>query len=144
MYRRRAEGLEVLLGHPGGPLFVKKDAGIWSIPKGEIEGDEDLLVAARREFAEEVGCPSAGPYIELHPIRQKGGKIVHAWACQGDCDPRAAKSNMFVMEWPPHSGRQQEFPEIDRVEWFDLATAKNKIKQGQTELIKELARKLGR
>ena len=139
MYRIKVEAIEVLLAHPGGPFFVKKDDGAWSIPKGESEADEDLLVTAQREFEEETGLKPAGPFIPLKPIQQKGGKIVHAWAFEGDCDPKAIKSNTFTTEWPPHSGRQQEFPEIDRAEWFNLATAKKKIKAGQEALIDELA-----
>jgi predicted NUDIX family NTP pyrophosphohydrolase len=140
MFRRRPAGLEVLLAHPGGPFFARKDEGAWSIPKGEAHPDEDLLSAARREFAEEVGFEPAGQFIQLHPITQKGGKVVHAWAVEGDCDPTAARSNTFTMEWPPHSGRQAEFPEIDRVTWFDVQAAKRKIKQAQAALIEELER----
>ena len=135
---RTKEGLEVLLAHPGGPYFVNKDGGAWSIPKGEPEPDEELLVTAQREFEEETGLKPTGPFIPLKPIQQKGGKIVHAWAFEGDCDPATLKSNTFTMEWPPHSGRQQEFPEIDRAEFFDLAMARRKIKAGQESLIDEL------
>ena len=135
--------LEVLLAHPGGPYFVNKDDGAWSIPKGEPEPDEDLLLTAQREFEEETGLKPTGPFIPLKPIQQKGGKIVHAWAFEGDCDPATLKSNTFTMEWPPHSGRQMEFPEIDRLEFFDLATAKRKIKAGQEALIEELAAIIG-
>ena len=135
---RTKEGLEVLLAHPGGPYFVNKDGGAWSIPKGEPEPDEELLVTAQREFEEETGLKPTGPFIPLKPIQQKGGKVVHAWAFEGDCDPATLKSNTFRMEWPPHSGRQQEFPEIDRAEFFDLAMARRKIKAGQESLIDEL------
>ena len=138
MYRIKAGALQVLLAHPGGPFFAKKDDGSWSIPKGEPDADEDLLVTAQREFEEETGLKPTGPLILLKPIQQKGGKIVHAWVFEGDCDPAAIRSNTFTMEWPPHSGRQQEFPEIDRAEWFDLATARKKIKAGQEALIDEL------
>jgi len=117
---------------------VKKDAGAWSIPKGEPDGDEDLLVTAQREFEEETGIKPVGPFIPLKPIKQKGGKIVHAWAFQGDCDPAAIRSNTFTMEWPPKSGGQAEFPEIDRAQWFELAVARKKIKAGQATLIEEL------
>ena len=135
---RIKKGLEVLLAHPGGPYFVNKDGGAWSIPKGEPEPDEELLVTAQREFEEETGLKPTGPFIPLKPIQQKGGKVVHAWAFEGDCDPATLKSNTFRMEWPPHSGRQQEFPEIDRAEFFDLAMARRKIKAGQEALIDEL------
>ena len=114
------------------------DDGAWSIPKGEPEPDEDLLLTAQREFEEETGLKPTGPFIPLKPIQQKGGKIVHAWAFEGDCDPATLKSNTFTMEWPPHSGRQQEFPEIDRAEFYDMATARKKIKAGQEALIEEL------
>jgi predicted NUDIX family NTP pyrophosphohydrolase len=139
MYRIRDGSIEVLLAHPGGPLFRKKDEGSWSIPKGEPEPNEDLLVTAQREFEEETGIKPTGPFIPLAAIQQKGGKIVHAWAFEGDCDPKAIKSNSFTMEWPPHSGKQMEYPEIDRAEFFDLETAMKKIKFGQEGLIEELA-----
>ena len=139
MYRTKDGVLQVLLAHPGGPYFVKKDDGAWSIPKGEPDTDEDLLVTAQREFEEETGVKPSGPLILLKPIQQKGGKIVHAWAFEGDCDPATVKSNTFTMEWPPKSGKQQEFPEIDRAEWFDLETARKKIKAAQEALIDELA-----
>jgi predicted NUDIX family NTP pyrophosphohydrolase len=140
MYRVRDGEIEVLLAHPGGPFFRNKDEHAWSIPKGEPEPDEDLLVTARREFEEETGIKPAGPFRPLAPIRQKGGKIVHAWAFEGDCDPAAIMSNTFTMEWPPHSGKQAEFPEVDRAEFFNLRKAKEKIKAGQETLIDELAR----
>ena len=139
MYRIKDEAIHVLLAHPGGPLFVNKDEGSWSIPKGEPDADEDLLVTAQREFEEETGVKPAGPFIPLKPIKQKGGKVVHAWAFEGDGDPVTCLSNTFTMEWPPKSGKQQEFPEIDRAEWFDLGMAKRKIKAGQETLIEELA-----
>jgi predicted NUDIX family NTP pyrophosphohydrolase len=138
MYRIKDGSVQVLLAHPGGPFFRNKDEKAWSIPKGEPEGDEDLQITALREFEEETGVRPAGPLILLSPIKQKGGKIVHAWAFQGDCDPQTFKSNTFKMEWPPHSGRQTEFPEIDRIEFFDLEAAKKKIKAGQEGLIEEL------
>jgi predicted NUDIX family NTP pyrophosphohydrolase len=138
MYRMKGGAIEVLLAHPGGPFFRNKDDGSWSIPKGEPEPDEDLLVTAQREFKEETGMNPTGPFIPLNPIQQKGGKFVHAWAFNGECDPAAIQSNTFKMEWPPHSGQQAEFPEIDRAEFFDLATAKKKIKAGQEGLIEEL------
>lgn len=141
MFRRCEGEVQVLLAHPGGPFFQKKDAGAWSIPKGEIEDREDYLAAARREFHEETGLTAAGPFIELTPIKQKGGKTVHAWAFEGDCDPATIVSNTFPMEWPPKSGRQVEFPEIDRAEFFDLTTARQKINAAQSALLNELAEK---
>jgi len=140
MYRIHDGKLQVLLAHPGGPFFKNKDEGAWSIPKGEIEADEDLLTAAKREFAEEIGVLPTGPFIALTSIKQKAGKIVHAWAFAGDCNPTAIVSNTFTMEWPPRSGRQMEFPEIDRADFFDVATALRKITAGQKPLIEELRR----
>jgi predicted NUDIX family NTP pyrophosphohydrolase len=140
MYRFQNSQLQVLLAHPGGPFFKNKDEGIWSIPKGELEPDEDFLKAAQREFKEEVGAAPAGPFIALTPLKQKGGKIVHAWAFKGDCNPSECVSNVFTMEWPPKSGRQVEFPESDRVDFFDVDTAKRKIKDRQVPLIDELER----
>ena len=142
MYRITNGAIEVLLAHPGGPYFVKKDDGAWTIPKGEPDAEEDHLLAAQREFEEETGWKPTGPLIALTPIQQKGGKIVYAWAFEGDGDPRVSRSNTFTMEWPPKSGRQMEFPEIDRVEFFDLATARRKIKAGQEGLIEEIERLL--
>jgi predicted NUDIX family NTP pyrophosphohydrolase len=144
MYRIKDGSPQVLLAHPGGPFFRNKDEGSWSIPKGEPDADEDLLLTAQREFEEETSIKPIGPFLPLKSIKQKGGKIVHAWAFEGDCDPSACTCNTFTMEWPPKSGRQQEFPEIDRAEFFDLATAKRKIKAGQEALIDELERILGR
>lgn len=138
MYRLHDGALQVLLVHPGGPLFKNKDDGAWSIPKGEIEPDEDFLNAAKREFGEELGVTPTGPFVALTPIKQKGGKIVHAWAFEGECDPTAIVSNLFAMEWPPRSGRRAEFPEIDRAEFFDVAAAKRKINPAQFPLIEEL------
>ena len=138
MYRIHDGELQMLLAHPGGPFFKNKDYGAWTIPKGEIESGEDLLEAAKREFEEETGVTPIGPFIALAAIKQKGGKIVHAWAFKGDCDPAAIVSNTFTMEWPPKSGQQVEFPEIDRADFFDLATAKRKIKAGQEALIEQL------
>jgi predicted NUDIX family NTP pyrophosphohydrolase len=140
MFRIQEGKLQVPLAHPGGPYFKKKDEGAWTIPKGEIEPDEDLLEAAKREFTEETGVTPTGPFIALTPIKQKGGKVVHAWAFVGDCDPGAAVSNTFTIEWPPRSGRRMEFPEIDRADFFDVATAKRKLKEEQGALIDELER----
>ena len=139
MYRIRNGAVQVLLAHPGGPFFRNKDAGSWSIPKGEPAAGEDLLATAQREFTEETGIHPAGPFLPLRPVKQKGGKLVHAWAFQGDCDPQAIRSNTFSIEWPPKSGRQAQFPEIDRAEFLDLNAAQKKIKAGQEGLIVELA-----
>lgn len=142
MYRIRNSELEILLVHPGGPFFQNKDHGAWSIPKGEIEPGEDLLSAAQREFAEETGFKASPPFIALSPITQKGGKVVHAWAFAGDCEPAQLRSNTFTLEWPPRSGRTQEFAEVDRAEWFGITEAKRKIKATQTPLLEELCRLL--
>ena len=140
LWRKHDGDLQVLLGHPGGPLFAKKDADTWTVLKGEIEPGEDALDVARREFEEESGHPAPhGDVLELGEIRQKGGKVVVAWAIEGDLDPALARSNTFEMEWPPHTGRFAAFPEIDRVEWFDLDTARAKIKAAQIPLLERLA-----
>ena len=140
VHRRRNGGLEVLLVHPGGPFWAKKDLGAWSIPKGEIDpGEEsDPLLVARREFAEETGQPIAGHFVPLSPIRQPGGKIVQAWAIEGDFDVSQLRSNSFAMEWPPRSGKVRSFPEVDRAEWFSIAEAKERILKAQTPLLDEL------
>jgi predicted NUDIX family NTP pyrophosphohydrolase len=140
LFREISGGLEVLLVHPGGPFWMKKDAGAWSIPKGLIDEGEDPLAAARREFEEETGGRADGEAIPLEPLRQPGGKIVHAWVVRGDYDPTALKSSAFSMEWPPKSGRRQEFPEVDRAGWFDLAAAREKILAGQRGFLDELER----
>jgi predicted NUDIX family NTP pyrophosphohydrolase len=142
LFRRRAQGLEVFLVHPGGPFWARKDEHAWSIPKGEFTAEERPLTAARREFTEETGLSVDGTFIALPPRKQPGGKIVHAFAVEGDCDPAAVKSNSFTLEWPPRSGRRQEFPEIDRAAWFPLAAARTKIHKGQAPLIDELERVL--
>jgi predicted NUDIX family NTP pyrophosphohydrolase len=139
LFRRKNLGVEVLLVHPGGPLWTRKDEGAWSIPKGEIESDEDPLAAARREFEEELGSPVAGEFIALSPIRQASGKLVHAWAVEADFDPATMQSGTFSMEWPPRSGRQQHFPEVDRAEWFTIEEAKHKINKGQIPLLDHLS-----
>ena len=139
LYRRRQNRIEVLLVHPGGPFWARKDAGAWSIPKGEAAAGEDLLARARQEFLEETGSAAAGRFHPLKPVRQPGGKTVHAWAVEGDLDADGIRSNTFAMEWPPRSGRQQEFPEVDRAQWFDLAAAREKINKGQAPLLAELA-----
>jgi len=141
LWRRREGRLEVLLGHPGGPYFAGKDANHWTVIKGEADPGEDLLVVARREFGEETGHePPNGPAVDLGDIRQNSGKRVFAWAVQGDLDPETAVSNSFEMEWPPHSGRIREFPEIDRVAWFELGEARVKIKAAQAAFLQRLER----
>ena len=137
MYRIQAGRLQVLLAHPGGPFFRNRDEGAWTIPKGEVEAGEDLLEVAKREFFEETGVAPTVPFIALTPIQQKGGKVVHAWAFHGDCDPAEIVSNTFTMEWPPKSGKQVEFPEIDRADFFDVAAAKGKINAAQIALVEE-------
>jgi predicted NUDIX family NTP pyrophosphohydrolase len=137
LYRRR-EGLEVFLVHPGGPFWAKKDAGAWSLPKGEFTPPEDPLEAAQREFQEETGLAVAGEFLALTPLKQPSGKIIHAWALQADCDPDAVRSNTFTLEWPPKSGRLQEFPEVDRGAWFSLEAAREKIIRGQAPFLEEL------
>ena len=145
VYRQAAGDIEVLLAHPGGPFWRNKDHGAWTIPKGEFDETEDPLAAAKREFKEETGsAPPDGPYISLEPIKQKNGKIVHAWAVEGDFDPGELNSNTFLCEWPPKSGRMQEFPEVDRAEWFAPQVAKEKILQGQQALVDELLGLLNR
>ena len=136
---RRAPTLEVFLVHPGGPLWAKKDNAAWSIPKGEYTDDEDPLTAAKREFAEETGVTLAGAFRALEPVRQASGKIVHAWALEGDCDAANITSNTFTMEWPPKSGRQAEFPEVDRAEWFSAEVAREKLNKGQVNLLDQLS-----
>ena len=139
LFRRKDDDVEVLLVHPGGPLWARKDEGAWSIPKGEIEDGEDPLAAARREFAEELGAPVSGNFIELVPIRQASGKMVHAWAVESDFDPATLTSALFSLEWPPRSGRQQQFPEVDRAEWFSIDDAKRKINTAQIALLDQLS-----
>ena len=139
MFRRTALDIEVLLVHPGGPFFRTKDAGAWTIPKGEVVEGEGLLERAKIEFREELGVPCAGDCIELGSIDQKGGKTVHAWAVESCLpDKFELKSNTFLLEWPPHSGRKQEFPEIDKAEFFPLAEARLKINQAQIPLLDRL------
>lgn len=138
MYRKIKGTLQVLLAHPGGPFFRNKDDGVWSIPKGETEPGEDLLECAKREFAEEIGLVPTGSFIPLAQFQQKGGKIVHAWAFEGDFDPCNIVSNVFAIEWPPKSGKQMAFPEIDRAEFFDIGIARQKINAGQIGLLDQL------
>jgi predicted NUDIX family NTP pyrophosphohydrolase len=139
LHRRRDGKLQVLLVHPGGPVWAKRDLGAWSIPKGEYEPDEDPLEAARREFGEELGTrPPSGEAADLGEIRQKSGKVVHAWALAGDLDPNTVESNTFELEWPPRSRRLIEIPEVDRAEWFALDAAREKINPAQVELLDRL------
>ena len=138
LYRRVSRSTEVFLVHPGGPFWAKKDEGSWSVPKGEIEAGENALEAAKREFQEETGLVPAGTFQVLEPIRQKGGKIVHAWAAECDLDAAAVKSNTFSTEWPPRSGKMREFPEIDRAGWFAIAEARGKILKSQLGLLEQL------
>lgn len=143
LFRETLGNLEVLLVHPGGPFWAKKNEGSWSIPKGELEESEDPLTAAIREFEEETGLMVGGNPVPLEHLRQPSGKIVYAWAVRGDLDPIQMKSNTFLMEWPPKSGRQQEFPEIDRAEWFPIEIALHKILNGQAGFLEQLRKKLG-
>jgi predicted NUDIX family NTP pyrophosphohydrolase len=138
VYRRLAGRLEVLLAHPGGPIFRRRDAGAWTIPKGEIEPGEEPLAAARRELLEETGFSFEGPYAPLGTVKQKNGKVVHAFACEGSIDPTQLASNLFRMEWPPRSGRFGEFPELDRAAYFDVPTAHEKLNAAQGELVTRL------
>jgi predicted NUDIX family NTP pyrophosphohydrolase len=141
-FRRRPE-LEVLLAHPGGPFWAKKDAGAWTIPKGLVEPHDDLVAAARREFTEETNLAAAGDMIELAPVTQKSGKLVHAFALEADFDLSQFGSNSFTVEWPPRSGRRQNFPEIDRIAYFALSVAQLKIIAYQLPLLAELEKRLG-
>ena len=138
LWRRREHDIEVFLVHPGGPFWRNKDEGAWSIPKGEVAPGEDLLGHARREFEEETGAAIDGNFTELTPRKQPGGKLVHAFAVEGDFDPATLRSNLFEMEWPPRSGRRQSFPEVDRAAWFPLAAAREKILKGQAAILDEV------
>lgn len=143
LFREASGRLEVMLVHPGGPFWAKKDEGAWSIPKGEFEDNEDPLSAAKREFAEETGLTLDGEVIPLEPLRQPSGKLVYAWAVKRDLDLTGLKSNTFSMEWPPKSGRYQEFPEIDRAAWFTIEAASQKVSKGQAPFLSQLQQKLG-
>jgi predicted NUDIX family NTP pyrophosphohydrolase len=141
LFRKAGSQLEVLLAHPGGPFWKNKDDGAWSIPKGEYGEDEDPLTAAKREFAEETAVALSGDFVSLGEVRQAGGKVVSAWALEGNFEATNLRSNKFSMPWPPRSGKSQEFPEIDRAEWFPLEVARRKILKGQAEFLDRLARR---
>jgi predicted NUDIX family NTP pyrophosphohydrolase len=138
LYRRGDDGIEVFLVHPGGPFWAKKDLGSWSIPKGEYVEGEDALAAARREFHEETGFTADGSFTPLGELKQSGGKIVSAWAIEGDCDPAQLQSNTFQLEWPPRSGRKIEVPEVDRGAWFSIEEARTKLLTGQISFLDRL------
>jgi predicted NUDIX family NTP pyrophosphohydrolase len=137
-YRIQKNELEVLLVHPGGPFWSKKDEGVWSVPKGEVELNEDLLEAARREVKEELGIEPEGKPIAMNPLKQKGGKLIHCWALRQNLDPAKIISNFFELEWPPKSGLKKQFPEVDRAAWFDIPSARNKILPGQASFLDDL------
>jgi Predicted NTP pyrophosphohydrolase len=140
VYRKIKEEYEILLVHPGGPFWARKDMNSWSIPKGEFEDDEEPIDAAKREFEEETGFKIKGKFIELPPVKQPGGKLIYSWAVEADIDNSKVKSNLFKMEWPPRSGAFKEFPEIDRAEWFSFETAEQKILSGQIPILENLKR----
>ena len=142
LYRRKSNRIELLLVHPGGPFWQKKDHGAWTIPKGEFMDNEEALEAAKREFQEETGVAVSGNFIELTPVKQKAGKLIYAWALEGDVDTSNILSNFFKIEWPPKSGRFKEFPEVDKAEWFGEEQAKEKINPAQVRLVDELLQKL--
>ncbi len=143
LYRRNERGLEVFLVHPGGPFWAKKDRGAWSIPKGEYTDSEDPLAAARREFKEETGFAVEGVFVSLGSIRQTGGKVVSAWAVEGDCDPAKLTSNLYQMQWPPRSGKIIEFPEVDRGAWFSIHDAHDHILPSQSPMLFRLVESIG-
>ena len=138
MYRRYNATLQVFLVHPGGPFWAKKDLGAWSIPKGEYLDHETPLAAAQREFKEETGLVPQGPFLALGVVKQSGGKLVSAWAFEGDCDPQNLRSNTFTLEWPPHSGRKIEVPEVDRGSWYSIADARSRLLPGQRPFLDRL------
>jgi len=138
LYRRRGNVINIFLVHPGGPVWARKDLGAWSIPKGLVDKDEEVLEAAKREFYEETSFTATGPFLPLTPIKLDSGKVVYAWAIEGDCDARSMKSNNFSMEWPPRSGQRKTYPEADRGAWFTLEEARRKISKGQKGLLDEL------
>lgn len=143
VFRRENSIIELLLVHPGGPFFASKDEGAWSIPKGEFEDGNDALAAAKREFAEELGQPIDGVFYPLTAIKQKGGKLVLAWAVEASPDVAQFRSNTFTLEWPPRSGKQQQFPEIDKAGWFGIDEARKKVNVAQSAFIEELVKMLG-
>jgi predicted NUDIX family NTP pyrophosphohydrolase len=143
MFRRRAAGIEFFLVHPGGPFWKNKDLGAWSIPKGEYQEGEDALAAAKREFEEETGIAPRGEFLPLGEVKQSGGKIVTAWAFEGDGDADKIRSNTFSMEWPPKSGKLREFPEVDRAEWFLIEAARQKILKSQADFLDRLLAQIG-
>ena len=138
LFRKKEQRIEFFLVHPGGPFWKKKDLGAWTIPKGEFENHEEPLAAAKREFQEETGMILSGSFVPLKPIKQKGGKLIYAWAVEGNINPLNLTSNFFTMEWPPKSGKHQEFPEVDKAEWFEVDEAKQKINPAQVSFIEEL------
>ena len=138
LYRQTGRGLEVLLAHPGGPLWARKDLGAWTIPKGQFGDDESALDAAQREFEEEMGSPARGEFSQLGSIKQPSGKVVHAFTAESDFDVTTVKSNLFTLEWPPKSGRKGEFPEVDRAGWFSIEEARRKILKGQEPFLDRL------
>jgi predicted NUDIX family NTP pyrophosphohydrolase len=139
LFRRGARGVELLLVHPGGPFWARKDAGAWSVPKGAVDDGEEPLACARREFEEETGTPPPdGELLDLGEVRQRAGKLVQAWAAEGDLDAEAIRSNTFEMEWPPRSGRRQEFPEVDRAAWFDPEEARTRLVPAQVLFVDRL------
>jgi predicted NUDIX family NTP pyrophosphohydrolase len=143
IYRKSNSAIEVLIVHPGGPFWAKKDKAAWSLPKGEFEENEDTLTTAKREFKEELGHePPEGEYIEIGSVKNKSGKVIHGWTVEGDVDVSMIKSNTFKMEWPPKSGQHQEFPEVDKAGWFSLEKAKEKLNPAQAEFIDRLAETL--
>jgi predicted NUDIX family NTP pyrophosphohydrolase len=143
LFRRRDAGVEIFLVHPGGPFWAKKDDGAWSIPKGLYEDDEDPLVAAQREFAEEVGTHVEGEFIALGEFRLPSGKRLSVWAVEGDIDATTVTSNSFEMEWPPHSGKRAQFPEVDRADWFRLEIARSKLTKGQVQVLDAFGSRIG-
>jgi predicted NUDIX family NTP pyrophosphohydrolase len=144
LYRKKGSSLEVFLIHPGGPFWSKKDESAWSIPKGEFLENEDPLTAAKREFQEETGFSVEGPFVSIGSVKQSSGKVVQAWACEGDVDASAIQSNTFQLEWPPHSGKYQDFPEADRAEWFPMDVARQKILKVQLPFLQNLEHVLQR
>jgi predicted NUDIX family NTP pyrophosphohydrolase len=142
LFARAGVTLRVLLGHPGGPMWSRRDAGSWTIPKGLVEPGEDLLTAAQREFSEETGLRPTGPFLELGTVKLKSGKLIHAWASEGDCDPATLHSNFVRIQWPPRSGKYVDVPELDRFGWFDTQTARVKLNQAQVPLLDRLLDRL--